>query len=149
MSDDENNEASDAEAPPETGVETEAETATESEPVAEDYAAAPLKDLSTDSSATNNNGPSNLDEQDINLDVILDVPITLSVEIGRTHVPIRDLLRYSQGSVIELDRLVSEPLDVLVNNTLIAHGEVVVVDEQFGIRLTDVVSPSERVKKLK
>jgi flagellar motor switch protein FliN/FliY len=71
------------------------------------------------------------------------------VEIGRTQVPIRDLLRYSQGSVIELDRLVSEPLDVLVNNTLIAHGEVVVVDDQFGIRLTDVISPSERVKKLK
>ena len=90
-----------------------------------------------------------MDDQDINLDVILDVPITISVEIGRTQVPIRDLLRYSQGSVIELDRLVSEPLDVLVNNTLIAHGEVVVVDEQFGIRLTDVISPSERVKKLK
>jgi flagellar motor switch protein FliN/FliY len=98
--------------------------------------------------ASSNNAPI-MDDQDINLDVILDVPITISVEIGRTQVPIRDLLRYSQGSVIELDRLVSEPLDVLVNNTLIAHGEVVVVDDQFGIRLTDVISPSERVKKLK
>ncbi|MEZ0151403.1 MAG: flagellar motor switch protein FliN [Candidatus Reddybacter sp.] len=115
----------------------------------EDYAAAPLKDLSQGSPMASNNTAATLDDQDINLDVILDVPITISVEIGRTQVPIRDLLRYSQGSVIELDRLVSEPLDVLVNNTLIAHGEVVVVDDQFGIRLTDVISPSERVKKLK
>ena len=116
---------------------------------AEDYAAAPLQDLSQDSPMASNNTAPAVDDQDINLDVILDVPITISVEIGRTQVPIRDLLRYSQGSVIELERLVSEPLDVLVNNTLIAHGEVVVVDEQFGIRLTDVISPSERVKKLK
>ncbi len=134
MSDEENNETDDTEITP--GAETE------------DYAAAPLKDLSTDSPATSSAAPL-MDENDINLDVILDVPITISVEIGRTQVPIRDLLRYSQGSVIELDRLVSEPLDVLVNNTLIAHGEVVVVDDQFGIRLTDVISPSERVKKLK
>ncbi len=86
---------------------------------------------------------------DMNLDVILDVPVTISVEIGRTQIPIRQLLQYHQGSVIELDRRIGEPLDVLVNGTLIAHGEVVMVDEQFGIRLTDVVSPSERVKKLK
>lgn len=85
---------------------------------------------------------------DVNLDVILDVPVTISVEIGRTQIPIRQLLQYNQGSVIELDRHVGEPLDVLVNNTLIAHGEVVMIDDQFGIRLTDVVSPSERVKKL-
>lgn len=85
---------------------------------------------------------------DVNLGVILDVPVTISVEIGRTHIPIRQLLQYNQGSVIELDRHVGEALDVLVNNALIAHGEVVMIDDQFGIRLTEVVSPSERVKKL-
>ncbi len=138
MSDDENNNGdSDISAP-----------ANEAE-AAPDYSAAPLKDLNDTSAAPAGNAMPAMDEQDINLDVILDVPVTISVEIGRTQVPIRDLLRYSQGSVIELERLVSEPLDVLVNNTLIAHGEVVVVDEQFGIRLTDVISPSERVKKLK
>ena len=136
MSDDENNETDELKTGPEA-------TATD------DYTAAPLKDLTEGSPVASGNNVQMKDEQDINLDVILDVPITISVEIGRTQVAIRDLLRYSQGSVIELDRLVSEPLDVLVNNTLIAHGEVVVVDDQFGIRLTDVISPSERVKKLK
>jgi len=86
---------------------------------------------------------------DVNLDVILDVPVTLSMEIGRTRINIRNLLQLNQGSVIELDRLAGEPMDVLVNGTLIAHGEVVVVNEKFGIRLTDVISPAERVKKLK
>lgn len=86
--------------------------------------------------------------QDINLDVVLDIPVTISMEIGRTRINIRNLLQLNQGSVIELDRLAGEPLDVLVNNTLIAHGEVVVVNEKFGIRLTDVISPAERVKKL-
>lgn len=83
------------------------------------------------------------------LDVILDIPVTVSMEIGRTRLPIRNLLRLSQGSVVELDRLAGEPLDVLVNGTLIAHGEVVVVNEKYGIRLTDVISPAERVRKLK
>jgi len=86
---------------------------------------------------------------DINMDVILDIPVKLSMEIGRTSVNIRNLLQLNQGSVIELDRMAGEPLDVLVNGTLIAHGEVVVVNEKFGIRLTDVVSPAERVKKLR
>lgn len=86
---------------------------------------------------------------DINMDVILDIPVKLSMEIGRTSVNIRSLLQLNQGSVIELDRMAGEPLDVLVNGTLIAHGEVVVVNEKFGIRLTDVVSPAERVKKLR
>ena len=86
---------------------------------------------------------------DVNLDVILDVPVTLSMEVGRTRVPIRNLLQLTQGSVVELDRAAGEPLDVFVNGTLIAHGEVVVVNERFGIRLTDVVSPSERLRKLK
>ncbi|BCG64674.1 MAG: flagellar motor switch protein FliN/FliY [Methyloprofundus sp.] len=85
---------------------------------------------------------------DINLDVILDVPVTISMEIGRTQINIRNLLQLNQGSVVELDRLAGEPMDVLVNGTLVAHGEVVVVNDKFGIRLTDVISPAERVKRL-
>ena len=87
--------------------------------------------------------------EDINLDVILDIPVTISLEIGRTKINIRNLLQLNQGSVVELDRMAGEPLDVLVNGTLIAHGEVVVVNEKFGVRLTDIISPAERVKKLK
>ncbi len=86
---------------------------------------------------------------DVNLEVILDVPVTLSMEVGRTRIPIRNLLQLNQGSVVELDRAAGEPLDVFVNGTLVAHGEVVVVNEKFGIRLTDVISPSERIKKLR
>ena len=82
------------------------------------------------------------------LDNILDIPVMLAVEIGSTEVSIRNLLQLNQGSVVELDRLAGEPLNVLVNGTLIAHGEVVVVNEKFGIRLTDVVSAHERVRKL-
>ena len=92
-------------------------------------------------------GPVNLDGP--NLDVILDIPVSISMEVGNTDITIRYLLQLNQGSVIELDRLAGEPLDVLVNGTLIAHGEVVVVNEKFGIRLTDVISPSERIKKLR
>lgn len=83
------------------------------------------------------------------LDVILDIPVTIAMEIGRTKISIRNLLQLNQGSVVELDRLAGEPMDVLVNNTLVAHGEVVVVNEKFGIRLTDVISPAERIKNLK
>ena len=86
---------------------------------------------------------------EVNLDVILDVPVTLSMEVGRTRIPIRNLLQLNQGSVVELDRAAGEPLDVFVNGTLVAHGEVVVVNEKFGIRLTDVISPTERIRKLK
>ncbi|MCR9104318.1 MAG: flagellar motor switch protein FliN [Gammaproteobacteria bacterium] len=86
---------------------------------------------------------------EINLDSLLDVPVTLSVEIGRSKLAIRDLVSLNQGSVIELDREVNEPLDLLVNGTLMARGEVVVVDGQFGLRLIDIVSPRERLKKLK
>ena len=85
----------------------------------------------------------------LNLDVILDVPVTISMEIGRTKINIRNLLQLNQGSVLELDRLAGEPMDVLVNGTLIAQGEVVVVNEKFGIRLTDVISPADRVKRLR
>lgn len=86
--------------------------------------------------------------EDVNLDVILDIPVTIAMEIGRSKISIRNLLQLNQGSVVELDRLAGEPMDVLVNGTLVAHGEVVVVNEKFGIRLTDVVSPAERVKKI-
>ena len=86
---------------------------------------------------------------EVNLDLILDVPVTLSMEVGHARVPIRNLLQLNQGSVVELDRTAGEPLDVYVNGTLIAHGEVVVVNDKFGVRLLDVVSPSERIRKLK
>lgn len=98
-------------------------------------------------SVPRNNDPVTLDGP--NLDVILDIPVSISMEVGSTDINIRNLLQLNQGSVIELDRLAGEPLDVLVNGTLIAHGEVVVVNEKFGIRLTDVISPSERIKKLR
>ncbi|RDI97738.1 flagellar motor switch protein FliN [Dyella solisilvae] len=86
---------------------------------------------------------------DVNLDMILDVPVTLAMEVGRTRISIRNLLQLNQGSVVELDRSAGEPLDVFVNGTLVAHGEVVVINERFGIRLTDVISPAERVRKLR
>ena len=86
---------------------------------------------------------------EVNLEVILDVPVTLSMEVGRTRIPIRNLLQLNQGSVVELERAAGEPLDVYVNGTLVAHGEVVVVNDKFGIRLTDVISPAERIRKLK
>ncbi len=85
---------------------------------------------------------------DLKLDTILDVPVTIAMEIGRSRINIRNLLQLNQGSVVELDRLAGEPMDVLVNGTLIAQGEVVVVNEKFGIRLTDIVSPADRIKKL-
>ena len=99
-----------------------------------------MNELSDDSALNSDNE---------NIDVILDIPVTLSLEVGTTVIAIRNLLQLNQGSVIELDRLAGEPLDVKVNNTLIAHGEVVVVNEKYGIRLTDVMSPAERIKKLK
>lgn len=86
---------------------------------------------------------------DLNLDVILDVPVTLSLVVGNARIPIRNLLQLNQGSVVELERAAGEPLDVYVNDTLIAQGEVVVVNDRFGVRLTDVVSPSERIKRLR
>jgi flagellar motor switch protein FliN/FliY len=114
------------------GVESEA--VQRAAPSASDYRPADFQSLEADA------------EQ--NLDVILDIPVTLSMEVGRTRINIRDLLQLSQGSVVELDRLAGAPMDVMVNGTLIAQGEVVVVNDKFGIRLTDVVSASERVKRL-
>ncbi len=88
-------------------------------------------------------------EEKKKLDTILDIPVTISMEVGRSQISIRNLLQLNQGSVVELDRVAGEPLDVLVNGTLIAHGEVVVVNDKFGIRLTDVISQIERIKKLR
>jgi flagellar motor switch protein FliN/FliY len=83
------------------------------------------------------------------IDLILDIPVQLTVELGRTKIAIKNLLQLAQGSVVELDGLAGEPMDVLVNGCLIAQGEVVVVNEKFGIRLTDIITPSERIRKLK
>jgi flagellar motor switch protein FliN/FliY len=116
---------------------TEGEQAATSEPAAE---AAPMEELTASGGGV---------ELSPDLDVILDIPVRISMEVGNTEINIRNLLQLNQGSVIELDRLAGEPLDVLVNGTLIAHGEVVVVNEKFGIRMTDVISPSERIKKLR
>jgi flagellar motor switch protein FliN len=83
-----------------------------------------------------------------NLEVVLDISVRLSMEVGNTSISIRKLLQLNRGSVVELNRVAGEPLDVLVNGTLVAHGEVVVVNDKFGIRLTDVVSPEQRLKML-
>ena len=82
------------------------------------------------------------------LDIILDIPVQMSVELGRTKIAIKNLLQLAHGSVVELDAMAGEPMDVLVNGTLIAQGEVVVVNDKFGIRLTDIITPSERMRKL-
>jgi flagellar motor switch protein FliN/FliY len=109
---------------------------------AEEASRAPITQLDDDA-------PARTHSHDIDLDMVLDIPVTISMEIGRTKINVRNLLQLSQGSVVELDRLAGEPMDVLVNDTLIAHGEVVVVNDKFGIRLTDVISAEERIKKLK
>ncbi len=123
--------------------------------MADDWAAAMAEQAVADEAVAN---PISFEElqsevakpnQNPELEVILDIPVTISMEVGRTSITIRNLLQLNQGSVIELDRLAGEPLDVLVNGTLIAHGEVVVVNEKFGIRMTDVISPAERIKKLR
>jgi flagellar motor switch protein FliN/FliY len=87
-------------------------------------------------------------KQSPNLDFILDISLEISVELGRTKIPISDLLQLGQGSVIELAKLTGEPLDILVNQKLVARGEVVVINDKFGVRLTDIISPAERVKQL-
>ena len=104
---------------------------------------AELEELSEDSKADLTT------EEKRKLDTILDIPVTISMEVGRSKISIRNLLQLNQGSVVELERLAGESLDVLVNGTLIAHGEVVVVNDKFGIRLTDVISQTERIKKLR
>ena len=114
-----------------------------------------LVDDNTDAAVLNELDPASSQSSDTpltdnpDLEVVLDIPVKIAMEVGSTQITIRNLLQLNQGSVIELERLAGEPLDVLVNGTLIAHGEVVVVNEKFGIRVTDVISPSERIKKLK
>jgi flagellar motor switch protein FliN/FliY len=91
----------------------------------------------------------NQENQSRRLELLLDVPLDLSVELGRTRMSIQDLLNLSPGSVVELDKIAGEPLDILVNDRLIARGEAVVVNDKFGVRITDIVSPSERIARLR
>ncbi len=137
------------------------EQAVDQDAMAEEWAAAMEEQGAADGEGNGGDGDfqqvaaKRLDESaapadgDVKLDVILDIPVTIAMEIGRTQLSIRNLLQLNQGSVVELDRLAGEPMDVLVNGTLVAHGEVVVVNEKFGIRLTDVISPADRIKNLR
>jgi flagellar motor switch protein FliN/FliY len=95
------------------------------------------------------NSPPSQENQSRRLELLLDVPLDLSVELGRTRMSIQDLLNLSPGSVVELDKIAGEPLDILVNDRLIARGEAVVVNDKFGVRITDIVSPSERIARLR
>lgn len=122
-------------------LEEQASAAADNALTEDDIQSAPLEYLEDDSAGFDGENP--------NLEVIMDIPVNIAMEVGSTEIAIRNLLQLNQGSVIELDRLAGEPLDVKVNGTLIAHGEVVMVNEKFGIRLTDVVSPSERIKRLR
>jgi len=127
------------------GKDPDAYLNSEEEEVSDAFDAAGLSDLVDESEVEDTFAEAS---DKVELKMILDIPVVISMEIGRTEISIRNLLKLNQGSVVELDRLAGEPLDVLVNGTLIAHGEVVVVNEKFGIRLTDVIAPTERVKKL-
>ncbi len=130
--------AGEAAAPTDAAIEAPAEA---NNAATERVATAPIEELQSEPGGTHGAGA--------DLDSILDIPVSLSVEIGRTKLDIRNLLQLNQGSVVELDRLAGEPLDVMVNGTLVARGEVVVMNEKFGIRLTDVVSAHERVNRLR
>jgi len=134
------------------------ETSTAEDDVGDDWAEAMSEQSDSESTNANDDLPEaplqNLQADNVsngesaNLEAILDIPVSLSVQIGQTKISIKNLLQLNQGSVVELERLAGEPLDVMVNNTLVAHGEIVVVNEKYGIRLTDIVSTHERVKKL-
>ncbi len=126
---------------------------------ADDWAAALAEQQAADDAASaaaeprkaqifHNLAPDNVQPAANNLDLILDIPVQLTVELGRTKIAIRNLLQLAQGSVVELDGLAGQPMDVLVNGCLIAQGEVVVVNDKFGIRLTDIISPAERLRRL-
>ena len=109
-----------------------------------------MAETSTETVEGKGNGATALDlsQSQINSDVLQNIPVTISVEVGRTSLKIRDLMRLTQGSVVELDRLAGEPLDLLVNNTLVAQGEVVLVNDRYGVRLTSVIPTVDRVKNL-
>ena len=119
--------------------EAEAAEAAATQQTSQAATAAVFKDFSSQGSKT---------ETHNDIDFILDIPVQLTVELGRTKIAIKNLLQLAQGSVVELDGLAGEPMDVLVNGCLIAQGEVVVVNDKFGIRLTDIITPSERIRKL-
>jgi flagellar motor switch protein FliN/FliY len=124
----------------------------------DDWAAAMNEQAATDATAGAGAAPAQIFEQfgggqqkastPQGFDMIMDIPVRLTVELGRTKISIRNLLQLAHGSVVELDGLAGEPMDVLINGTLIAQGEVVVVNDKFGIRLTDIVTPQERMRKL-
>lgn len=153
----------------ENGPETKEMGAATDDAVMDDWAAAMAEQAEADRSTASGNAassaagpgpepvPAPLPElherggevQNPSLDMILDIPVTVSVELGRSKIQIRNLLQLAQGSVVELERLAGEPMDVLVNGYLIAQGEVVLVNDKFGIRLTDIISPAERAKKLR
>lgn len=132
---------------------TEAPEAAEADPWAEALAEQAAAKSSVQAAAkqpvfeqfTSNHAPSGAHHD---IDLILDIPVQLTVELGRTRVPIKQVLSMAQGSVIELDGLAGEPMDLMVNGCLIAQGEVVVVNEKFGIRITDIVTPAERMRRL-
>ena len=140
---------------------TETEEAVDQDAMADEWAAAMEEQGATDAAGDNAgsdfqqveakqlNESAEAGSGEVKLDVILDIPVTIAMEIGRTQLSIRNLLQLNQGSIVELDRLAGEPMDVLVNGTLVAHGEVVVVNEKFGIRLPDVISPADRIKNLR
>jgi flagellar motor switch protein FliN len=133
------------------GGETDDWGAALAEQAASETAAVPASDSALTSASPifeNLSGRSQPEGPVNDIDLILDIPVQLTVELGRTKVPIKDILQMAQGSVIELDALAGEPLDVFVNGCLVAQGEVVVVNDKFGIRLTDIITPSERVRKL-
>ena len=119
-----------------------AETPAEGSALAAGQAARPATDMFQEFAPGSGGGQAN------DIEMILDIPVQLTVELGRTKIPIKHILRLAQGSVVELDGLAGEPMNVLINGFLIAQGEVVVVNEKFGIRLTDIITPSERIRKL-
>ncbi len=122
-----------------TGEQANAAAETESDAGEESFAPDELEDSAPQVTAP---------PADVNLDLVLEVPVNVSLQVGSTDITIRDLVQLVEGSVVALDRESTEPLDVLVNGTLIAHGEIVVVDGAFGVRLTDVVSPAERIRNI-
>jgi len=120
----------------------------ESKPEQASEVAGPLESVAAASFTNFNAAPAGSIAPGNDLNMILDIPVQLTVELGRTRIPIKHILQLAQGSVVELEALAGEPMDVLVNGYLIAQGEVVVVNDKFGIRLTDIVTPSERMRRL-
>ena len=123
----------------------QADSEADSEPASDDWADA----LNEQATAESEDGAAPGSESDIDLDAIMDIPVTISMEVGRGMITIRNLLQLNQGSVVELNRLAGEPMDIFINGTLIARGEVVMINEKLGVRVTDVTTPADRLKNLK